>query len=153
VDTIDRQILECLQVNARISNAKIARKIGMAPSGVLERIRKLEERGVIRGYDLDVDPKQVGLGVLCYIFVKADKYLDVGVLAAIPEVLEVHHIAGEDCFMLKARVADNEALGTLLETRITALDPVISTRTTIVLSTVKETTRLPLNPDEEEFNG
>lgn len=146
IDDIDRQILALLQQNGRTSNAEIARRIGMVPSGVLERIRKLEERGVIRGYEVDVDPRALGFGVLSYIFVRAEKSErpTAELLAEIPEVLEIHHIAGEDCYILKTRVADTESLGRLLENKINAIPAVSSTRTTIVLSTIKETNYLPI---------
>ena len=144
LDNTDRKILKLLQENGRISNADIARSINMAPSGVLERIRKLEEKGIIRGYKADIDPKALGFGVLSYIFVKAEKKMETHLLAEIPEVLEVHHIAGEDCYILKTRVEDTEALSSLLENKIAMIESVISTRTTIVLSSVKETSQLPI---------
>src|SRR5262245_31048328 len=109
-DEIDLQILNILQQNARISNAEIARQVGMAPSAVLERIRKLETRGVIQGYEARINPESLGLHLLAYVFVRSEERLGdkhTGeLLAQIPEVQEVHHIAGEDCYLAKVRVAD-----------------------------------------------
>ncbi len=68
-------------------------------------------------------------------------------LAKIPEVLEVHHIAGEDCYLAKVRVADTEALSQLIKTKIGKISTITSTRTTIVLETVKETSNLPLDAE------
>ena len=120
----------------------------MAPSAVFERIRKLEERGVILGYAATVDPSALGIGLLAYVSVRGDETSGTPVLeralAAIPEVQEIHHIAGEDCFLIKVRTASTEALGRLLRDRIAAISQVRSTRTTIVLSTIKETTALPI---------
>jgi Lrp/AsnC family leucine-responsive transcriptional regulator len=151
IDPIDLQILDLLQENARMSNAEIARRIGMAPSGTFERLRRLEERGVIRGYSPRLDAKAVGLGLLAFIFVRAEELPGETVtgeaLAEIPEVLEVHHVAGEDCYLAKARVAGTDELGRLLRERFGAIPSVRSTRTTIVLDTVKEQVRLPLAPD------
>ena len=148
IDEIDRIILELLQQNARIPNAEIARRLEMAPSAVLERIRKLESRGVLQGYEARVAPGVLGLGMLAFVLVRADERVgsaEVGDrLAAIPEVQEVHHIAGEDCYLVKLRVADPEAMGRVLRDRFGAIDTVRSTRTTIVLSTIKETARLPI---------
>lgn len=148
IDAIDGQILNILQENARTSNAEIARQVGLAPSAVFERVRKLEERGVIRGYRADIDPKVLGLAQLAFTFVRSnDRPGGVATgekLAEIPEILEVHHVAGEDCFLVKARARDAEALGRLLRERLGAIATISSTRTTIVLETVKETAALPL---------
>jgi Lrp/AsnC family leucine-responsive transcriptional regulator len=148
IDRTDQTILQLLQENARISNAEIARRLEMAPSAVLERIRKLEARGVVRGYEASVSPTALGLGLLAFIFVRADEAVGSGevghALAAVPELLEVHHIAGEDCYLVKVRVADTDALGRLLRDRVGTIPRVRSTRTTIVLSTVKESSHLPI---------
>jgi Lrp/AsnC family leucine-responsive transcriptional regulator len=150
MDSADTTILTILQDNARTSNAEIARQIGMAPSGVLERIRKLEATGLIRGYQAHIDPHPLGLGLLAFVAVRSDERVgeqQTGEqLAAMPEVQEVHHIAGEDCFLVKVRAPDTEALGRILRERFGAIPSVRSTRTTIVLSTLKETARLPLPP-------
>jgi Lrp/AsnC family leucine-responsive transcriptional regulator len=149
-DGIDNEILNILQENARTSNAEIARQLGMAPSAILERIRKLEARGVLNGYEARLNAEALGLGLLAFIFVRADERVgapEAGVaLAAIPEVQEVHHIAGEDCYLVKVRVADTAALGRLLRERFGAIESVRSTRTTIVLATIKESARVPVSP-------
>ena len=142
IDVIDGEILKILQSNARTSNAEIARQVDLAPSAVFERIRKLEERGVIESYGARVNPKAVGLPLLAYVFVRADE--TAARVAAIPEVLEVHDVAGEDCLLVKVRAADTEALGRLLRERLGRIDAITSTRTTIVLETVKESSVLPL---------
>ncbi len=149
IDGIDAAILNILQSNARTSNAEIARQVGLAPSAVFERIRKLEERGVIEGYAARVNPRAVELSLLAYIFVRADEKpgAELGTarrVAAIPEVLEVHDVAGEDCFLVKVRAADTDSLGRLLRERLGAIETITSTRTTIVLETVKESTELPI---------
>lgn len=153
-DDIDLKILAMLQDDARVSNAEIARRLGMAPSAVLERVRKLESRGAIIGYETRVNPRAMHAGMLAFIFVRSENIcgdLDIGAsLAAIPECQEVHNVAGEDCFLVKARVADPESLGRLLRERIGAIAGVRSTRSTIVLETMKETTRLALPESSRE---
>ncbi len=148
MDDIDIAILALLQSDARISNAEIARRIGMAPSATLERVRKLEERGVITGYSAHIRPDAIGLGLLAFIFVRSEEGIGSTeveqAMARLPEVLEVHHVAGEDCFLLKVRVADTASLGTLLRDQLGAIPAIRSTRTTIVLQTVKEGSALPL---------
>jgi Lrp/AsnC family transcriptional regulator, leucine-responsive regulatory protein len=156
IDTTDREILAIIRDNARISNVEIARKVGMAPSAILERLRKLESRGVVSGYEARLSPKALGLALLAFVFVKADDRPGSGrtgeALAEIPEVLEVHHIAGEDCFLVKVRTADTESLGRLLREEFGKIPNLRSTRTTIVMNTIKETAQLPLVPRAGE-NG
>lgn len=123
----------------------------MAPSATLERLRKLEERGVIQGYEVRLDPRKLGLGLTAFIYVRAqDKVgeLDTGErLKQHPNVLEVHHIAGEDCYLVKVRSTDTEELGRMLRTDFSQMPGVQSTRTTIVLGTLKESLRIPV-PEE-----
>lgn len=154
IDVKDAQIVKILQRNARTSNAEIARRVGLVPSGVFERIRKLEEKGILRGYHADVDPGAVGLGQLAFMFIRSsDPPGAVGTaarLSEIPEILELHHVAGEDCFLAKVRVRDAAALGRLLRERMSGIESITSTRTTIVLETVKETAELPLEAADAE---
>jgi Lrp/AsnC family transcriptional regulator, leucine-responsive regulatory protein len=158
IDDIDKDILTILQEDARATNSEVARQVGMAPSAILERIRKLEARGLIRGYEARLDAKELGWGLLAFVFVRADERLGEEEaeqhLAAIPEVQEVHHVAGEDCYLVKVRVADTTALGRLLREKIGAIPSIRSTRSTIVLETVKESARLPLErPRREDDDG
>jgi Lrp/AsnC family leucine-responsive transcriptional regulator len=153
INTHDAHILTILQRNSRTSNAEIARQVGLAPSAVFERIRKLEEKGIVQGYTARIDPHAVGLGLVAFTFVRSNDrpggIRTAELLAEIPEVLEVHHVAGEDCFLVKVRAPDTEALGRLLRERLGKISTITSTRTTIVLESVKETSELPI-PREEE---
>jgi Lrp/AsnC family leucine-responsive transcriptional regulator len=146
IDGIDEQILTLLQNDARISNAEIARQIGLAPSAVLERLRKLEDRGIIRGYRTEIDPRSVEFGLTVFVTVKARECgTDAEeALVAIPEVLEVHDVAGDDDYLLKIRTKDTDALGRLLREKIKPIPNILSTRTIVVLETFKETNALPL---------
>lgn len=153
LDAVDLKLLSMLQDNARISQADMARAVGLAASAVLERLRKLESRGVITGYAALLAPHVVGLGQLAFVAVRVsgtgEQEERAGErLAAVPEVLEVHHVAGEDCYLLKVRTSDAQHLGALLRQRLGRIPGVVSTRTTVVLETVKETTRLPLAQPE-----
>jgi Lrp/AsnC family leucine-responsive transcriptional regulator len=153
IDSRDTQILNILQKNARVSNAEIARQLGIAPSAVFERVRKLEEKGVLRGYHAEMDSRALGFGQLAFMFIRSnDRPGAAGTaeqLAKIPEILELHHVAGEDCFLAKVRVRDAEALGRLLRERLSGIETITSTRTTIVLDTVKETSVLPIDSSQE----
>jgi Lrp/AsnC family transcriptional regulator, leucine-responsive regulatory protein len=153
IDEIDATILELLQENARISQADIARTVGLAPSAVLERVRKLEGRGVIRGYTALLDPHALEQSMLAFIAVRSETAPgDDSVshaLAQCPEVLELHHVAGDDCYLVKVRARDAEHIGQLLRHRFGRIPGVRSTRTTIVLETVKETPRLAVRTAPE----
>jgi Lrp/AsnC family transcriptional regulator, leucine-responsive regulatory protein len=153
LDETDLQILDLLQANARETQAEIARIVGLAPSAVLERMRKLEARGALRGYVAQVDPKAIGIGLLAFVSVRTEEFGPeqriAHALAELPEVLELHDVAGEDCYLIKVRARDAEHLGQLLRSRVARIPGVRSTRTTIVLETVKETSRLPIPKREE----
>ena len=153
IDEVDGIILDLLQENARISQADVARAVGLAPSAVLERIRKLEARGVVKGYTALLDPNALDQRMLAFVAVRsAEAPGDESVaraLAQCPEVLELHHVAGDDCYLLKVRARDAEHVGQLLRHRFGRIPGVVSTRTTIVLETVKETPRLPLRAAPE----
>jgi Lrp/AsnC family leucine-responsive transcriptional regulator len=149
LDAIDLQILDLLQDNARIPQAEIARVVGLAPSAVLERLRKLEGRGVIRAYAAVLNPKALDQRLLAFVALRTTDRLGEArvaqTLLGIPEVLEIHHVAGDDCLLLKVRARDPEHLSQILRDRLGSLDGVRSTRTTIVLESIKETTRLPID--------
>ena len=151
INETDRKILKILQENSRTTNAEIARQVGMAPSAIMERIRKLEERGVIKGYGAQLAGHAIGRGLLAFIFVRledmAGESKAAKAMARIPEVLEVHHVAGEDCFLVKVRAENTEALGRLLREQIGTIKGVRSTRTTTVLRTEKEATTLPFDDE------
>ena len=152
LDETDLQILELLQANARETQVEIAKAVGLAPSAVQERIRKLEARGTLRGYAAQIDPKALDLGLLAFVAVRSSDGAEsrtAQLLGELPEVLEVHHVAGDDCYLIKVRARDAEHLGQLLRTRFSRVAGVRSTRTTIVLETVKETSRLPIARKEE----
>lgn len=153
LDDIDQEIVRTLQENARTSNADIARRLEMAPSAILGRIRRLERDGIIQGYAARIDPGAVDVGLLAFVSVGVDEFGEMrsgDLLAAMPEVLEVHHVAGDDCWLVKVRTKDTASLGRLLNTRIGTIPNVTSTRTTIVMETVKESAKLPLPPGSGE---
>ncbi len=153
MDKTDKQILSILQENARITNAEIARQVGMVPSGVQERIRKLEDKGYILDYATHLRSDPLNLGLLAFVFVKTSEppggLNTAEELAKLPEILEVHHVAGEDCYLLKLRHSNNKALADFLREKLGPIPTITSTRTIIVLDTVKETCSLKL-PDTKD---
>src|SRR5215212_6482167 len=114
LDDVDLKILSFLQPNSCLANSELAKKLGMAPSAVLERVKKLEQKGIIEGYPTRIKPEALNLKLLAFIFIKSGEGPgNVAVakqLIKIPEVLELHHIAGEDCYILKVRTEDPQSL-------------------------------------------
>jgi Lrp/AsnC family leucine-responsive transcriptional regulator len=103
-DRTDRAILAVLQQDGRRSMAELARDVRMSASAVAERVRRLEELGVIRGYRADVDPEALGYAVLAHLRLRypSSTYGPLhALLDEIPEVLEAHHVTGDDCFVIK----------------------------------------------------
>jgi Lrp/AsnC family leucine-responsive transcriptional regulator len=149
IDETGMKILKILQEKARIPNVEVARMVGMAPSAVLERIRKLEKQGIIDGYEVRLNPEEFKRNMVAFVSVKTRQNksdIDTGKeLSKMPEVQEVHFVSGEDCFFIKVRVFDTKELNRLLKDKILTIKTVASTRTTVVLSTYKETSRIPLD--------
>ena len=149
LDNTDLHILQLMQENARIPNVDMAKKLEMAPSAVLERVKKLEQKKVIRSYTTSIDPAAVEQKLLAFIFIKTTDGMGCSVtgpaLARIPEVQEVHNIAGEDCYLVKVRTADSAGLIALMRNEFARIPTIQSTKTTIVLETVKEEQKLMIH--------
>lgn len=153
LDEIDLQILRILQEKARIPNAEVARQVGMAPSAVLERIRKLEERGIIEGYEVRLNPEAFSQGLAAFLFIEVDSDGNGQLgdrLAHVAGVQEVHQVAGPDGYLIKLRVTNPGELGRILREEIQHFPGVRATRTQIVLNTVKETRRIDLDVKEKD---
>jgi Lrp/AsnC family leucine-responsive transcriptional regulator len=142
LDARDRQILTLVQRDAKMSQAEIAKQVGLSAAAVNERLKKLEHAGVIRRYTAMVDPRAVGASVAAFVevFVEHPRY-EAALLERImklDEVMECHHITGEFSLLMKVRVRDIEALQQLLLHQLNGMEGVRQTRTIMVLSTVKE---------------
>lgn len=149
LDGIDLTILKILQKKARIPNVEVARQVDMAPSAVLERIRKLEKQGFIDGYEVRLNPRRFRRNLVAFVMVTTkhpqQRHKAARQMLSIPEAQEVHEVAGEDGILIKIRVSDTVELGRLLKEKIAAIDSVRSTRTMIAMSTLKETARIPID--------
>ncbi|NJC68705.1 Lrp/AsnC family transcriptional regulator [Planosporangium thailandense] len=139
MDAIDRQLVELLRGNARLSYAELARQVGLSAPAVHERVGKLEASGVVRGYHADVDPEAVGLGVTALIGVVQDSssgdiddVLDT--VRDMPEIESCYFMAGEESFLLKARVGTITELEHLI-VRLNRTPGIARTRTAVALST------------------
>jgi Lrp/AsnC family transcriptional regulator, leucine-responsive regulatory protein len=156
IDEIDAHILTLLQHEGRAKRNRIAEAVGLSVPAVSERMRKLEERGVLTGYYATVDAKRLGYDVTAFIRVStagSEHYPEfIQRVIALPEVLELHSVTGDGSHLLKVRVRSTSALEALLA-KLQAIPGVRGTLTSIVLSTQKETTILPTEPMTLHANG
>ena len=143
LDDLDIKILNMLQRNGRTKRNEIAESISLSIPSVSERLNKLEQKGIIEGYYTKVNKKAFGLDIMSYIHVNMDSskhYKDlVSRVQKMPQILECHSILGEGSHLLKVVVKNTEALEKLLG-EIQAWPGVVSTKTTFVISKIKETT-------------
>ena len=148
LDFKDKHLLEELQTNSRITNAALAKRIGLSPSSTLERVKKLEVSGFIEKYITLLNPRKVGYSCFTFVEVKLARHGETPVedfissIALIPEVLECHHITGEADFLLKVVTKDIPAYEELILHQLSALTNVQTMKTSVVLSTFKNETKL-----------
>jgi Lrp/AsnC family transcriptional regulator, leucine-responsive regulatory protein len=154
-DALDREILRLLRQDGRMSVASIAKEIGLSGPSVHERIKKLEQRGIIAGYTAILEPQLLNRPHVAFVMVTLSEgnefAIDDPIVARIceePDVLEFHRIAGEDCYLIKVRTATNKELENLLR-RVRKIRGVARTRTTIVLSTELERPTIEVPLEEE----
>ncbi|HUX59730.1 MAG TPA: Lrp/AsnC family transcriptional regulator [Ignavibacteriaceae bacterium] len=147
LDDLDIKILNILQKNGRTKRNEIAEAIGLSIPSVSERLHKLEERGVIEGYYTKVNKKAFGYDIMAYILVtmESSKHYKSFIprVEKTPQIIECHSVLGEGSHLLKAIVKKTESLENLLS-EIQSWPGVISTKTTFVLSTIKETTAIDI---------
>ncbi len=149
MDQTNLKILRILQKKARIPNVEVSRLINLAPSAVLERIRKMEKQGIIDGYEVRLNPERFGYSLVSFIQLRlrpeANRQQVADLLTARPEILEVHFITGEDCFLIKTRTSGTDHLNALLQELAASITGLRDTKTFVVLSTHKETAQIPLD--------
>ncbi|MEJ7732965.1 MAG: Lrp/AsnC family transcriptional regulator [Polyangiaceae bacterium] len=159
LDETDRAILRILQDNGRTTNAALAEAVGLTATPMLARIKKLEQSGAIQRYTALVDRFALGRGTMAFVMVKLaehrlpahNRFLET--VSAYPEVLEVHHVSGEEDFILKVVVRDIEEYEHFLLHRLTRVAGIDRVTTTFVLSTRKNETAIPIDDgqrDEDE---
>ena len=150
LDATDRKILEILQANSNITNAQLAKEIGLSPAPTLERVNKLESSGVIRSYHAVIDPASVGLGVSTFVMASLkghnkdniEKFI--AAIKRIPEIVECHHVTGAADFILKIVCVDIAAYQQLMLERVSNVDVVDSLQSMVILSTFKDSKSLPI---------
>jgi Lrp/AsnC family leucine-responsive transcriptional regulator len=147
LDEIDLKILKMLQENGRIKRNEIAQATGLSVPSVSERIKKLGDAGIIKGYTAILDSKKLGKDITAFVFVSIDSSknypLFIERVMDVDEILECHSITGEGSHLLKVKTENTSTLEKLLA-RIQSWPGVTGTRTNIVLSTIKETTKIKI---------
>jgi len=150
LDQIDRNVLEILQSNAKITNAQLSKEIGLSPAPTLERVKKLEHAGIIKSYHAQLDPAKVGLGVTTFVQIslvghkKATVDTFVTKVDNIPEIIECHHITGTGDFLLKVISQDISSYQKLMLETINEIEEVANTTTMVIMSTFKDSKVLPI---------
>lgn len=150
IDRIDMKILSELQDDGRIANVELARRVGLSPTPCLERVRRLERDGYIRGYHAALNPEKLGAGLIAFIEVSLERTTTRALerfrdaIAGMEEVLECHMVAGGFDYLIKIRLPDMAGYRRFLGEKLAAIDGVSQTHTYVVMEEVKSTTSIPL---------
>ena len=156
LDAVDRSLLRALQDDCKRSLAELGAEVELSPPAVLERVRKLEEAGIVTGYHATLEPRKLGFDIGAFIGVGIDHPRSIdkfeAAILALPEVLESHHVTGRHTLLLKIRTANTESLHKLISA-IRALPGVARTETMIVLATQHERQRIPIDEPTPERKG
>ena len=150
IDQTDRKILEILQSNAKITNAQLSKDIGLSPAPTLERVKKLENFGIIKSYHAKLAMDKIGLGVSTFVLVtlkghnkkNIDIFLDA--IYNIEEVIECHHTTGSDDFILKIIAEDISSYQRIMLEKVSEIDVVDSLQSMMILSTFKDSKVMPI---------
>lgn len=159
LDEINRRILVLLQEDGSITNAELARRIGLAPASTLERVRRMEQKGIIAKYVAVVDPEKVGMPITAFVEIAMSDHsaaaidLFANAVAEIPEILECHHVAGEKDFVLKVVTEDIRSYEKVALEKIATMPNIGHITTVFVLSTVKRAGGVPMRVDVVDTVG
>jgi DNA-binding Lrp family transcriptional regulator len=150
LDKIDRRILEILQRNAKITNARLSEEIGLSPAPTLERVKKLELSGIIKSYHAKVDSEVVGLGVNTFVQVSLKGHNKTNIEAFlksienIDEIIECHHVTGSGDFLLRVIAKDITSYQKLMLEKVSEIPEVDNMQSMVILSTFKDRKVLPI---------
>ncbi len=150
LDKIDRKILDILQSNAKITNAQLSKEIGLSPAPTLERVKKLENSGIIKSYHAKLDTDKIGLGVSTFVYVtlkghnkqNIDVFLEE--IHMIDEIIECHHITGSGDFILRVIAQDIANYQKLMLEKVSDISVVDNLQSMVILSTFKDSKVLPV---------
>lgn len=151
LDEIDKKILEILQARAKITNAKLSEEIGLSPAPTLERVKKLEQLGIITSYHAKLNIEKIGMGVTTFVLAtlnahnKANIEAFVEEINKISEVIECHHITGAGDFILKVVTRDISSYQKLMLEKVSDIKQINNMQSMVVLSTFKDSKVIPVN--------
>jgi len=150
LDNIDRKILEFLQLDSNITNAQLAKEVGLSPAPTLERVKKLEQSGLIKSYHAELDTDKLGLGVGIFILVSLSSHkmnqikTFVEKINSIREVIECHHITGSGDFLLKVLTTDISSYQTLILDKLSQIEEIGNMKSMVILSSFKDSKVMPI---------
>lgn len=150
LDETDVQILHLLQNDGRITNAELAKRVGLSPPSVLQRVRALEKSGLIRTYVALLDPERLGLRITALVMISLSLHQEQPIerfrrsIQEIPEITECYHVSGDFDFLLKVVVRDMRAYEVFLREKLSKIKGIGKITTNFVLATTKQTTQIPL---------
>ncbi|MDF9842239.1 MULTISPECIES: Lrp/AsnC family transcriptional regulator [unclassified Paenibacillus] len=150
MDSLDKKIINTLMANGRITWSELAGMLGLSSPAAADRVRRLEEQGVIKGYTALIDSESTGYSLAALVAVSlerpAHRQAFLTLVQKLPEIQECHHTAGDDDYILKIRCRGTRDLDRIISEELKGLPGIVRTRTTIILGTVKEIPNVPL-PD------
>lgn len=150
LDKIDKKILDILQTDGRITNAQLSKDIGLSPAPTLERVKKLENAGIIMSYHAKVNTEKINLGVTTYVMVSLkghnksniDKFIEA--IEGVDEIIECNHVTGSSDFILKVIAKDIPSYQKLMLEKVSEIEVVDSMQSMVILSTFKDSKRMPM---------
>ena len=151
IDEIDKKILEILQLRAKITNARLSEEIGLSPAPTLERVKKLEQMGIITSYHAKLNTEKIGLGVTTFVLATLNGHNRTNIesfveaINKVPEVIECHHITGAGDFILKVIAKDIASYQKLMLEKVSDIPQVDNMQSLVVLSTFKDSKVIPLD--------
>ncbi len=150
LDETDVQLLHLLQNDGRITNADLAKKVGLSPPSVLQRVRALEKAGLIKSYVAILDPERLGLRITAMVMISLSLHQEQPIerfrkgVQEIPEIIECYHVSGDFDFLLKVVVKDMRSYEVFLREKLSKIKGIGKITTNFVLATNKSTTKIPL---------
>ncbi|MEQ6121905.1 Lrp/AsnC family transcriptional regulator [Reichenbachiella sp. MALMAid0571] len=154
LDSLDRSILKILQKRGKITNAKLSEEIGLSPAPTLERVKKLEQSGIIKSYHAELNSEKLGLGVNTFVQVslKGHNKTNIDIFTSkikeIDEVIECHHVTGSGDFLLRVIARDIASYQLLMLEKVSDIEVVDSLQTMVILSTFKDSKSIPIPNDK-----
>lgn len=150
LDNIDKKIIRIMQGNGRITNSQLSKEIGLSPAPTLERVKKLEQSGVILSYHAKINKEKIGLGVSTFVLVSLKGHNKENIqkftnsIEKIEEIIECHHITGSGDFLLRVVTKDINSYQKLMLEKVTEIPVVDNLQSIVILSTFKDSNVLPI---------